>query len=87
MVIPQGIPSSWTRIPLKEWNFAGNYQLMEIVSDSQDQNAQKPLSPIIETELQNYRNPLMPNYRRQTSLGSDIIIRNNHPYANIQPQS
>jgi hypothetical protein len=38
MGIPPGITSSGTRNPHKEWDSAGNNQLMEADSGQQDQN-------------------------------------------------
>jgi hypothetical protein len=47
MVFLPGITSSGTRKPPKEWDPAGNNELMEADSDRQDQNAQKILKTVI----------------------------------------
>jgi hypothetical protein len=46
MGFPPGITSSGTRNPPKEWDSAGNNQLMEAYSDRQDQNVQKILKAV-----------------------------------------
>jgi hypothetical protein len=46
MGFPPGITTSGTRNPPKEWDSAGNNQLMDAVSDREDQNVQKILKAV-----------------------------------------
>jgi hypothetical protein len=46
MGFPPGITSSGTRNPPKEYDSAGNYQLIEADLDQQDQNVRKILKAV-----------------------------------------